>query len=69
MNRFVTIMLLAMIGCAAALIKPMQPRQVLQEPVSEERTRVVGLDLGLDNDSVAYDQSIKAARKCGFCMG
>jgi len=64
-------MLIVLVGCASAFIMPTPPHQEISEKplIGGWKTEVKGIDMGLDNPNVAYDQSIKAARKCGFCMG
>jgi len=63
-------MLIVLVGCASAFM-PTSPHQEISEKplIGGWKTEVKGIDMGLDNPNVAYDQSIKAARKCGFCMG
>jgi hypothetical protein len=69
-----TFLLLASIGISAAFFRPAQPHQqvaAVEIPrggfFSAENKEFV--DEGLDNPLVQADESITAARKCGFCMG
>eukprot|EP00544_Gedaniella_sp_CCMP2646_P015146 CAMPEP_0202488704 /NCGR_PEP_ID=MMETSP1361-20130828/6665_1 /ASSEMBLY_ACC=CAM_ASM_000849 /TAXON_ID=210615 /ORGANISM="Staurosira complex sp., Strain CCMP2646" /LENGTH=62 /DNA_ID=CAMNT_0049118331 /DNA_START=12 /DNA_END=200 /DNA_ORIENTATION=- len=56
-----SLLLLALVGAAAAFFKPVEPFQVQAPPM----TRTAGLD----NEAVPKDEKITPARKCGFCMG
>ena len=74
MKTFTLILSLAIIGFSAAFFRPAQPHQA---PAAIEirggglifRTDANIVDEGLDNPNVQADESITAARKCGFCMG
>ena len=76
MKTLSLILSLAIIGIAAAFFKAAEPHQV--PPVAVEvpprggatfLPQVAFVDEGLDNPNVQADDSIDAARKCGFCMG
>lgn len=69
-----TLLLLAITGLSAAFFRPAQPHQqvaVVEIPrggfFTTEKMEFV--DEGLDNPLIPADESITAARKCGFCMG
>ena len=73
MKNLSIILALAIIGVAAAFFRPAQPHQA---PAQVEIPRggflfdsPSSFDEGLDNPEVEADESITAARKCGFCMG
>jgi len=69
------ILSLAIISAATAFFRPAQPHQVPAvihaarggETMFDYNFALV--DEGLDNPTVASDENIEAARKCGFCMG
>jgi len=72
----VIILSLAVIGIAAAFFQAAEPHQVPAVAVVVPRggalfnsPQVAFVDEGLDNPNVQADDSIDAARKCGFCMG
>ncbi len=75
MKNLSIILSLAVIGIAAAFFRPAQPHQAPAEVVVEVPRggsifdAAPVFDEGLDNPYVEADQSITAARKCGFCMG
>jgi len=79
MKSYLSLILsLAIIGIAAAFFRPAEPRQVPAAVVEIPRggfqfgapdPNPVFVDEGLDNPTIASDDSITAARKCGFCMG
>jgi len=76
MKSFILVLSLAVIGIAAAFFQAAEPYQVPaveveipRDGVSFNLPRVAFVDEGLDNPSVQADDSINAARKCGFCMG
>jgi len=76
MKSLSVILSLAIIGIAAAFFKAAEPHQVpavaFEVPrggASFNLPQVAFVDEGLDNPNVQADDSINAARKCGFCMG
>jgi len=75
MKSFILVLSLAIIGIAAAFFQAAEPHQVPAVEVEIPRgasfnlPQVAFLDEGLDNPNVQADNSINAARKCGFCMG
>lgn len=67
---------LAIIGIAAALFRPAHPHQVHPEIFEVPRGGFLFdpspqnfEDEGLNNPEIQADESITAARKCGFCLG
>jgi len=66
---------LCAIGLAAAFFRPAEPHQVAPGAIEIPRggsfdiSKPAFIDEGLDNPNVQADDSIDAARKCGFCMG
>jgi len=76
MKTFSLLLSLAVIGIAAAFFQAAEPHQVPAAAVEIPRggamfnlPQVAFVDEGLDNPNVQRDDSIDAARKCGFCMG
>jgi len=74
MKNLSIILALAVIGVAAAFFRPAQPHQAPAKIVEVPRGGFIyespsHFDEGLDNPEVQADESITAARKCGFCMG
>ena len=73
MKNLSIILSLAIIGIAAAFFRPAEPHQAPAQVVEVPRGGFLfdtpSFDEGLDNPEVAADESITAARKCGFCMG
>lgn len=73
MKSFTIIITLAIIGFSAAFFRPAQPHQA--PAIVEIRgggfifNTEPAFDEGLDNPEIQADESITAARKCGFCMG
>jgi len=66
---------LVLMGLAVALFNPAKPHQVKSMDIPRggafvtSEQKVAFVDAGLDNPDVQNDNSIEAARKCGFCMG
>jgi len=76
MKSFVLVLSLTVIGIAAAFFQAAEPHQVPAVAIEIPRggasfnlPQVAFVDEGLDNPAVQADDSINAARKCGFCMG
>mmetsp|Transcript_29407 Transcript_29407/g.91007 ORF Transcript_29407/g.91007 Transcript_29407/m.91007 type:complete len:80 (+) Transcript_29407:528-767(+) len=67
--RVLVAALLVMIGTGfvAAPLGARAPAAQAPATLVDEGTTF--FDVGLDNADVAFDDSITAARKCGFCMG
>ena len=64
------LVLVALLGVAAAFFRPAAPYQVQNpEVILRGGAFVDGLDIGLDNPEIEADENITPARKCGFCMG
>jgi len=76
MNTLSFLLSLTFVGIAAAFFQAAEPHQVPAVAIEIPRggasfnlPQVAFLDEGLDNPNVQADNSIDAARKCGFCMG
>jgi len=75
MKNLSIILSLTIIGVAAAFFRPAQPHQAPSQVFEVPRGGFIFdsspqfFDEGLDNPLVEADDSINAARKCGFCMG
>jgi len=73
--KTITFLLLSTIGISAAFFRPAQPHQQVAVVVEIPRggfftaEKMEFVDEGLDNPLVQADESITAARKCGFCTG
>ena len=67
-RSFLPILLLALVGAAAAFFKAAVPHQ---EPAVSvpKAVNTFSFDEGLDNPNIVADENITPARKCGFCMG
>ena len=63
----ITILVIALIGIAAAFFSPAVPHQVAV--VQNDEMDMTFIDDELDNHVIPSDKSIHPARKCGFCMG
>eukprot|EP00542_Grammatophora_oceanica_P011980 CAMPEP_0194027936 /NCGR_PEP_ID=MMETSP0009_2-20130614/1971_1 /TAXON_ID=210454 /ORGANISM="Grammatophora oceanica, Strain CCMP 410" /LENGTH=64 /DNA_ID=CAMNT_0038667147 /DNA_START=23 /DNA_END=217 /DNA_ORIENTATION=+ len=63
--KTVLILILALVGVAAAFFGPAEPFQV-ENPAAPA---FINKDSGLDNPEIQEDKNIHPARKCGFCMG
>jgi hypothetical protein len=64
--KTVVVLLLALLGVAAAFFRPMAPYQI-ENPtpafIADNK------DVALDNPLIPEDKNIQPARKCGFCIG
>jgi len=76
MKLITLILSLAFVGLSAAFFRPAQPHQApaaVEIPrggfIPKGHVQEIVVDEGLDNPFVQADESITAARKCGFCMG
>ena len=71
--RNLLLLLIPLLGVAAAFFRPSQPFQVPRGGAvvqsEAEHPNFALMDPGLDNIEIQADGSIEAARKCGFCMG
>ena len=65
------LLILSLVGLAAAFFRPAVPHQVQPNnpPKVETETKAAFIDTGLDNPFIENDNGIEASRKCGFCMG
>jgi len=76
MKNALLILTMALIGLAAAFFHPAQPYQMPKATNGRDNTFLKSfvhgtefVDAGLDNPEIENDDSIQAARKCGFCIG
>ena len=65
--RVLALSAVMLLGSAFVAHAPLRPAQPAAAVASVEETTF--FDVGLDDGAVPFDDSITAARKCGFCIG
>lgn len=72
--KLLAVLLVALLGVAAAFFRPAVPFQLESSHGCDTKTTssmdmMMKFDAGLDNADVEEDTNISPARKCGFCIG